>query len=805
MKDLKFAFRQLLKNPGFTAVAVLTLALGIGANTAIFSIINGVLLKPLPYPESSRLVALFENHREQGQDFVPLSAPAFTDWRAQSTVFEDLAAYQPGGFDLTGTGDPARLFGVRASASLFPLLRVRPLLGRGFTEDEDKSGGNRVVVLAHKLWRERFQSNRDVIGKSITLDGNVYSIIGVMPAEFRFAGIDADIWLSMAFQPFEIENRGGHNYKAIGRLKPGATLEQARREMNVIAGRLSGQYELSRGWGVTVFPLQEQIVRGSTRSLYILFGAVGFVLLIACANVANLLLARASVRTREFAIRGALGAGRSIIVRQLVLESLLLAGLGALAGWFLANWALAVVLKMGAAGLPRLENVRLDGGVAVFAVLVTLAAGIAFGLAPAWFASRISLGEVLKDTARGSTSARGQWLRGSFAVVQLGLAIVLVVGATLMLRSFGRIRTLDPGYQPDHILTASLTMPDDRFPGNDVREREPFRKAFLARVVERAAALPGVESAASVMGMPLTIIGASSQVFVLGRPEPKPSEPQAAGYSQVSPNYFQTMGITLLRGRHFDGRDSVDAPFVAIVNESFTRVFFPNQEPIGQRLRIMDSYRDRPTEIVGIIRDTRQRGITANPGPEMYFPVAQRCWANGQIVLKTKGDPAAMIPALTKAVADLDSRQPLYFVRALSSLMEESTTQQRLQTVLLSVFSTIALILALVGVYGVMACAVAQRHHEIGVRMSLGAQRQQVLAMIMGQAMKLSAVGILLGLAAAYALTGMLRSLLFEISPTDPLTFALVPCVLAIAALAGSWLPARKAARVDPMEALRHE
>jgi len=619
-----------------------------------------------------------------------------------------------------------------------------------------------------------------------------------MPAGFRFAGFNTDVWLPLALQPFEMENRGGHNYQAVGRLKPGVSLAQAQAEMDAIAGRLSQQFDLSKGWGVTMLPLQQQLVRGSERPLYILFGAVGFVLLIACSNVANLLLARAAKRTREFALRGALGAGRVRIARQLVLESFILAGTGAAAGWLLAHWGLTFGLKMGSVGLPRLENVRLDSQVAAFAILVTFVTGIVFGLTPAWFASRVSLGEALKDGARGSTCRRGEGMRGGFVAIQIALALVLLVGATLMLRSFARIRTLDPGYQPDRILTASLTMPDSRFPG-----REPERKAFLAKVVERAAALPGVESAASVMGMPLTVIGANSQVFVLGRPEPKPSEPQVSGYSQVSPNYFQTMGITLLRGRQFDSRDTADASFVAIVNETFARVFFPNQEVIGQRLRVMDSYRDRPTEIIGIIRDTRQRGITSNPGPEMYFPVMQRCWANGQIVLKTKGDPAAMIPALTKAVTELDSRQALYFVRTMPSLMEDATTQQRLQMMLLSVFSAIALILALVGVYGVMACVVVQRQHEIGVRMSLGAQRRQMLGMILGQAMKLSAVGICLGLAAAYGLTRMLRSLLFEISPTDPLTFFVVPCVLAGAAFLGSWLPARRAARVDPIIALR--
>lgn len=805
MNDLKFALRQLLKNPGFTAVAVLTLALGIGANTAMFSLVNGVLLKPLPYPHADRLISLFENQREQGQDFVNVTAPGFLDWRQQSAVFEDLAAYQPTGFDLTGSGEPARLAGIRASASLFPMLGVKPAVGRGFTAAEDTFGGDRVAVIAHRLWQERFGGAPNVLGRSLTLDGRDYTIVGVLPENFRFADLEADVWRPMAFESWELENRGGHNYQAIGRLKPGVTIEMARTEMQGITGRLAQQFELSRGWGITLLPLQDRIVRGATRPLYILFGAVGFVLLIACSNVANLLLARASGRAREFAIRGALGADSIRILRQLVLESLLLAVLGAVVGWWLARWGMPVVLALGSVGLPRLENVHLDVSVAGFCLLATVVTGLAFGLAPAWFASRVSLSEVLKDAARGSTTGGGGRMRGFFVASQLALALVLLVGATLMLRSFARIRAMDPGYVPDHILTATLFMPDSRFPGKSFGEREPFRKAFLARVVERIAALPGVEAAAVVMGMPLTPVGARMQVSVMDRAEPKPAEPRQAGYSQVSPNYFQTMGTPLLRGRQFDDHDSMDAPFVVIVNESFVRAFFPDEPALGKRLKVMDAHRERPTEIVGVIRDTRQRSLTEPAQPEMYFPIAQRCWFTGQLVLKTKGDPAALTPVVTTAVAELDSRQPLFGVKTVSSLMRDAVSQQRLLMMLLSTFATVALLLALVGVYGVMACVVAQRRHEIGVRMCLGAQRRQVQGLILRQVLKLSAAGVTAGWIAAYGLTRMLRSLLFETSPSDPVTFAIVPGVLVLAALVGGWLPARRASRLDPMEALRTE
>lgn len=805
MNDLRFAIRQLFKNPGFAVLAILTLALGIGANTAMFSLVKGVLLKPLPYRDSDRLMALFHNHREQGQDFVGLTAPDFVNWREQNRTFEDLAAYEAGGFDLTGSGDPLRVFGVRASASFFPLLGVRPELGRAFLPEEDIFGKGRVIILGQRLWKERFQGSPEVIGKNITLDGHNYAVIGVMPAGFRFAGIDADVWRPMAFEDWEMDNRGGHNYQAIGRLKTGISLIQAKAEMDTIAANLSKQFEPSRGWGATVIPLQDQIVASSVRPLYVLFGAVGFVLLIAAGNVANLLLARASTRAREFAIRGAVGAGRGMIIRQLVLESFILAGAGAIAGWLLAYWGVAVVTKLGAVGLPRLDEVRLDGQVAMFAVLLAFATALIFGLAPAWFASKVNLVEVLKETSRGSMPGQARRVQSGFVAAQLALALVLLIGAGLMLRSFARIRALDTGYDPERVLTATLTMPDARFPGKNVDEREPGRKAFMAKAVERVAMLPGVESAAAVMGMPLTAISARMQVNVFGRPEPKQPEPQVAGYSQVSPDYFRTMGISLLKGRHFDSHDTVDAPYVAVVNESFARTFFPGQDPIGQKLRVMDKYRGKPTEIVGILSDTRQRSLVGSPEPEMYFPMMQRCWFTGQLVIKTKGDPSAMIPSVTKAVAELDSQQTLYFVQTLTSLMEDSVAQQRFQMRLLLAFSTVALVLAVIGVYGVMACIVARRYHEIGVRMSLGAQRGQILGLILGQGMRPALAGLLVGIVAAFALGRFLQGLLFEIKSSDPMTFAVVPCVLLAAAFAGCWVPAWRALRINPVIALRNE
>ena len=799
-QDLRFGLRILFKQKGFTVTALLTLALGIAANTSIFSLINGVLLKPLPYSEPERLVSVFENFKERSQDFVDLNAPGFIDWRSQNTVFEEMAAYQGRGFDLTGIGEATRVFGVRASASLFPLLRINPALGRGFSAEEDVFGGNRVAVIGHQMWQERFGGMQEVLGKALTLDGHSYSVIGVMPAGFQFAGINPDVWVPMAFEPWELNSRGSHNYQGIARLKPNVSQAQAQAEMNAIAMRLGGQFEHAKGWGITLVSLQEQLVGSSRKPLLVLFGAVGLVLLIACANVANLLLARAAAREREFAIRAALGAGRGRIVRQLLLESSILAVGGALLGWGLSYLAVAAVTKFGAATFPRLEEVRLDGRALGFTVALSLITGLIFGLAPAWLATQTKLNETLKDAARGSTQNRRQRLRAGFVVAQVALAVMLLIGASLLLRSFIRLQGVDLGFQSDHILTASLTMPDARFPGRDAQ-----RMTFLSRMVDRISTLPDVESAASVMGLPVAFGGASSAFYFDGQPAPEPSAMQVAGYSQISANYFETMKTPMARGRQFEARDTVTAPYVAIVNEAFVRTFLNGQEPLGKGLWVMDSQRKKPTKIVGVVRDMRQRDITMPAKPEMYFPATQRCWADAQLVIRTHGNPTALIAALRRAALEIDPAQTIYLIRTLAELTDNAVAQRRLQMILLLVFAGLALLLSAIGIYGVMTFSVAQRTQEIGVRMSLGAQRGHVLSLILRQGMILALAGVTIGIAGAFALTRLMGSLLYEISPTDPLTFASIPFLLLAVACFASWLPAQRASRLDPLKALRHE
>lgn len=543
----------------------------------------------------------------------------------------------------------------------------------------------------------------------------------------------------------------------------------------------------------------EQFVGDAREPLLILFGAVGLVLLIACTNIANLLLARAASREREFAVRVALGAKRVRIVRQLLLESLLLAAGGALLGWLLAYWAVAAVVEFGEA-LPRSEEVRLDGTVLAFTAALSLITGLVFGSAPAWLAARTNSNDVLKDATRGSTQGRRQRLRAGFVVAQVALAVTLLIGAALLLRSFVRLQAVDLGLQPDHLLTAALTMPDKRFPGRDAQ-----RMMFLARVVERVGALPGVESASSVMGLPLTGMGARSSFYFEGRPAPKPDEMPAAGYSQISANFFSTTRTPLVRGRHFDGRDAVDAPFVAIVNEAFVRAHLSGEEPLGKRLRVMDSRRDRPTEIVGVVRDIKQNDLAAPIAPLMYFPATQRCWADAQLVVRTHGDPAALKAVLQRAVVEVDPSQTIFLVRTLDEILGNALTQRRQQMTLLTMFAGLALLLTAIGIYGVMSYNVAQRTQEIGVRLALGAQPRHMLALVLRQGLGLTVLGVVLGLAGALMLTRLLRSLLFEVNPIDPLTFALVPLLLLGVALLACYLPARRAARVDPMVALRYE
>jgi putative ABC transport system permease protein len=800
MNDLKFAFRQLLKNPGFTAVAVLTLALGIGANTAIFSVVNGVLLRPLPYPEPDRLLMIFESNPKAGWLKFSVAPPNFVDWRAQNELLENLAAVIGANYSLTGEDKPERILGTRVSASLFKVLGVLPALGRGFTSEEDQHGRHRVAILSQGLWERRFGSKPGVVGKAITLDAESYTVVGVMPAGFQFPKRDTEVWTPIAFTPDELSNRGGHTMNVIGRLKPNVTVEQAEAEMQTVARRLEAQYpESNKGWSVRFVPLLEETVGASQRTLLVLFGAVGMVLLIACANVANLMLARAAARQKEFAIRAALGAGRIRVIRHLLTESLILAACGGALGLALAYWGIDILTVLKPANLPRVHEIKLDGWVLAFTLVLSSLTGIVFGLAPVLHASKGDLNEALKEGGRGSSAGfRGNRIRSLLVVSELALSLVLLTSAGLMIRTFLLLRQVDPGFKRDRVLSVDMSLPNAKYPSDHERVR------FVEQLLKRVEVLPGIQSAATVFGVPMSGIDASISLSVEGRPPPAPGESSSAGYRQVSPNYFRTLGTPILKGRDFTERDGTNATPVVIVSEAFVRKFFSTEDPLGQRITVGDGG-PNPCQIVGVARDVNRTGLDIAVDAEMYLPMLQRCWGYVELVARTVGDPLAFANTIRETVWALDKDQPLHSVRTLDQLVTNSVAQRRFAMLLLVTFAGVALVLAAVGIYGLMAYTVAQRTREIGIRMALGAQTADVLKLVIGRGMFLAGAGIAVGLPTALGLTRLMSSLLFETKPTDGVTIASVVIILAAIAVLACLVPARRAAKVDPMEALRCE
>ena len=800
MNDLKFAFRQLLKNPGFTAVAVLTLALGIGANTAIFSVVNGVLLRPLPYPEPDRLIMIFESNPKGGSPKFSVAPPNFVDWRAQNQVFDNLAAVNVANYGLTGQDKPERILGARVSASLFKVLGVLPALGRGFTSEEDRHGRHQVAILSQGLWERRFGRDPGILGKTITLDAESYTVVGVMPAGFQFPNAETELWTPVAFAPYELSNRSGHTMTVIGRLKPNITVERAGAEMRTIARRLEAQYpESNKGWSVTFVPLLEETVGGSQRTLLVLLGAVGFVLLIACANVANLMLARSAARQKEFAIRAALGAGRIRVIRQLLTESLILASCGGVLGLLLAYWGIDILTLLKPANLPRVHEIKLDAWVLAFTGILSSLTGIVFGLAPALHASKRNLNEALKDGGRGSGQGlHGNRVRSLLVVSEVAFSLVLLISAGLMIRSFFLLRQVDPGFKPDRVLAMDMSLPNVKYPSVQERVR------FVEQLLKRVEVLPGVQSVATVFGIPMSEIGGFISLSVEGRPPPALGEPSSAGYHQASPNYFRTLSMPILKGRGFTERDSTNAASVVIVSETLVRKFFPNENPLGQRITVGDGG-PNPCEIVGVVCDVKGSGLDAAVDAEMYLPMLQRCWGYVELVARTAGDPLAVANTVRDEVWALDKDQPLHNIRTLDQLVTNSVAQRRFAMLLLGIFAGVALVLAGVGIYGLMAYTVTQRTHEIGIRMALGAQTVDVLKLVIGRGMVLAGAGIAVGLPTAFGLTRLMSSLLFEIKPTDGVTFTSVVLILATIAVLACLVPARRAAKVDPMEALRYE
>jgi putative ABC transport system permease protein len=795
-QDARYGFRMLLKNPGFTAVAVVVLALGIGANAAIFSVVNTVLLRPLPYADPDRLMVLRETKLPQFPEF-SVSPGNFLDWQKQNTVFEKMAAIQGSAFNLSGDGEPERFRGARISAGLFEMLGVNPAQGRTFLDEEDQPGHNNVAILSHALWQRRFGADPNILGRAITLNATSYTVIGIMPPNFGFPDRETDLWTPVAFSAQQAQQHGSHYISVIGRLKPGATVDQAQSEMSDIAGRIAGQFpDTNTGWDVRVTPMQEYDVRDMKFTLLVLLGTVAVVLLIACLNVANLLLARATARQKEVAIRTALGASRWRIARQLLTESVLLSIVGGGVGLLLAVWGVGLLLALAPEDLPRVKDVALDSRVLGFTLFVTLLTGLIFGLAPAMQASKPNLNETLKEGGRGSTGSHHR-VRGVLVILEVALALVLLVCAGLMIRSFLSLQQVNPGFNPRNALAVSVSLPGKKYPESDQQA------AFFTQLVEKVAALPGVQAVGVTQSLPIQsdyVLGFNIQ----GRPPDPPGEDVSTNYYAVSPDYFKAMGIALIRGRIFTEQDRKDAPRVAIINETMAKKYFPDEDPIGKHINVTNGP-ERFREIVGIVSDVKQYGLDRPTTAQTYEPYLQTPFSSMTLIVRTEGNPASLSAAIRSQVLAVDKDQPVSRIRLLDQVVSDSVAKQRFSMTLLGVFAVLALILAAVGLYGVMSYAVTQRTHEIGIRMALGASARDVLKLVIGQGMMLALIGIGIGLVASFGLTRLMASLLFGVSATDPVTFAVISVVLTGVALGACFVPARRALKVDPMVALRYE
>jgi putative ABC transport system permease protein len=805
-QDLRYALRVLAKKPGFTLVAVITAALGIGANTAIFSVVNAVLLRPLPFEDPGRLVVLWEVHPKMvlRNERANVSPANFADWRDQNQVFEEVAALDRQlGFNLSDGGTPERIQGARASASLFTLLGVQPMLGRAFLPEEDQDGKSQVILLSHRLWQRRFGSDPDIVGKTLKLNLRGFTVVGVMPREFTFPE-DVEFWVPMASDADELKTRDFHYLNVIARLKPGVTMDRAQTEMSVIARRLEQQYPESNAQrGVQLDSLQKYLVGDVKPALLVLLGAVGFVLLIACANIANLLLARAASRQKEIAIRTALGATRLRVVQQLLTESVLLALMGGTLGLVLALWGVDLLVRLSPGDLPGLGKVGVDGRVLGFTLAVSLLTGLVFGLLPALQATRLSLNETLKEGGRSSSEGAGpRRTRNLLVVAEVSLSLILLVGAGLMIKSFLRLSEVNPGFRPDHLLTLRMSPTISKFHDQDEGV------AFYQQVIQRMAELPGVESVGAITHPPLSHLNLRLAFAIEGRPPAAPGEEPSVEARAISPDYFQTMDIPLIKGRDFTPHDNRKSAPVVIINEAMARRYWQDEDPIGKRLSLEGLGAPLALEIVGVVGNVKHWGLDQDVRDELYWPLFQRPLVFMTLMIRTKTDPAVLADAVRREAAAIDKDQPVYMVKTMDQWVSESVAQRRLNMLLLAVFAAVAIILAAVGIYGVMSYSVTQHTREIGIRVALGARAGDVLRQIVGQGMMLATAGVAIGVAAAYMMAKLLSGfsgLLYGVTATDPTTFAGIALLLLVVALVACWMPARRATKVDPMVALRYE
>ena len=805
LQNLRYTIRALRKSPGFTAVAVITLALGIGANTAIFSVVNAVLLRPLPYKDDGRLVVILNKGRN------PVAPANFIDWRSQSQSFSQMGAAEYWTPNLTGTDNPEKLWALHVTPDIFPMLGVQPLLGRVFLPEEQDAGKEHEVVLSYSLWQSHFAGNPEIIGRSVALSGERYTVVGVMPRDFKFApfwATKAQLWAPLALGS-RLTDRGGSSLRVFARLKPGVTLEQAQAEMAGITGRLEREFP-GTNQDMQVVSLREKVVGNIRPALLVLLGAVGFVLLIACANVSHMLLARAAARREEIALRTALGAGRWDVFRQLLTESMVLALLGGGAGLLLAVWGVRVLLAISPAAIPRVETVGVDAHVLLFALAISLLTGLAFGMAPAWRATAVNLSDALKEGKRGSSEGlRRDRLRGLLVGSEFALAVMLLAGAGLMVRTFLALQNVDPGFDPHGVLSMVVGV------AGTEQAAGGHTGNFYQEVLQKVRAVPGVQSVSGINHLPLAGDEWGFRFHVEGRPPEPPGKDLVATYRAVFPGYFRTMRIPILRGRDVSDADNLRAPGVVVINDYLARRYWPGEDAIGKRITFDDPAKNPSwLTVVGVTKNTARSNWVSPPEEEVFLPYLQNRayldtpsppFAYLTLVVRTDLDPAALAPAIRGAIHSLDTNIPLSEIQTMDHVVAEANGQSRFYLVLLGAFATVALVLAGVGIYGVMSYSVSRRTHEIGIRMALGAQGRDVLKLVVFQGIIQALAGVAVGLAGALALSRLMAGLLYGTRPTDPATFAAVVLVLSAVAVAASYIPARRAAKVDPMVALRYE
>jgi putative ABC transport system permease protein len=803
--DLRLGVRLLLKTPGFTLIALLALALGMGATTAIFSVVDAVLLRPLPYRDPERLLIVWEKNPAQGKYRLFTAGTNFRQLQQRSHTLEGMAAVQEVNVNLTGGPngrmEPEELHAERVTFELFAVLGVQPVVGRAFRADEDQPGHANYVLISHRLWERRFASDPAIAGKSIRLRDQNYTVTGVLPAGFSVINPSTDVWVPLALNLADPRMANARMLMGVGRLRPRTTLEQARAEMEGIGDGLERENPgFNAGLRPSLFPFRDELVGNTRDALLVLFGAVGFLLLMACLNVANLLLARGSSRRKEIAIRNAMGATRGRLMLQLLTESLVLSLLGGAIGLLIARVSVTFFASLGAQSIPLLANARLDGRLFLFALAVSVGTGILFGIVPAIQISGSNLNVALVEGGRGGTSGRrGRLMRSSIVVLEIALSLVVLVGAGLLIRSFVRLRSTDPGFQPSNLLTFRLQL------GNTRYADEARRSSFLQQVSDRMAVLPGVRSVGVVNTLPLMGLGGGSTYTPVGRPVPPPDRRPMGLVRAVSPAYFRTMGIPLLAGRWLTAEDTAQSTFAVVVNQTLVRKEFPQEQPLGQHLTLWNAPNGRQVEIVGVVGDVKPDRVETDDWPTIYCPYTQMPAFTAVFVMKTEGAPLSLATAVERAVHQIDPDQPVADIRPMGALVEKSLAGSRFNAVLLGIFAFIAFALAAVGIYGVVSYDANQRIQEIGLRMALGAQHSDVLQLILKQGARLAAFGIASGLAAALALTRLMATMLFGVKPTDALTFGGISVLLGIVALAACYLPARRAMALDPVTALRHE